>query len=81
MDLLSEHMVAAALAGVSTRNYQHAALEQVGDVAARSTAKSTVSARFVAATRARLEEFRTRDPSGRRWWSCTSMASSSPARP
>ena len=34
-----------------------------------------------AATRARLEEFRTRDPSGRRWWSCTSMASSSPARP
>ena len=33
-----------------------AALEQVGDVAARSTAKSTVSARFVAATRARLDE-------------------------
>lgn len=67
VDVLSEHMVAAALAGVSTRNYPHAALEQVGDVAARSTAKSTVSARFVAATRARLEELRNRDLSGRRW--------------
>ncbi|MEZ5232072.1 MAG: IS256 family transposase [Acidimicrobiales bacterium] len=67
VDLLSEHMVAAALAGVSTRHYQHAALEQVGDVAARSTAKSTVSARFVAATRARLDELRNRDLSGRRW--------------
>ncbi|MFN0091461.1 MAG: transposase [Acidimicrobiales bacterium] len=67
VDLLSEHMVAAALAGVSTRSYQHAALEQVGDIAARSTAKSTVSARFVAATRARLEELRNRDLGGRRW--------------
>ena len=67
VDLLSEHMVAAALAGVSTRNYQRAALEQVGEVAARSTAKSTVSARFVAATRARLDELRNRDLSGRRW--------------
>ncbi|MGD9755387.1 MAG: hypothetical protein AB7W59_30715 [Acidimicrobiia bacterium] len=54
VDLLSEHMVAAALAGVSTRNYHHAALEQIGDVAARSTAKSTVSARFVAAEVAQL---------------------------
>ncbi|MFN0090911.1 MAG: transposase [Acidimicrobiales bacterium] len=67
VDLLSEHMVAAALAGVSTRNYQRAALEQVGEIAARSTAKSTVSARFVAATRARLDELRDRDLSGRRW--------------
>jgi len=67
VDLLSEHMVAAALAGVSTRNYQHAALEQIGEVAARSTAKSTVSARFVTATRARLDELRNRDLSGRRW--------------
>jgi putative transposase len=67
VDLLSEHMVAAALAGVSTRNYQHTALEAVGDVAARSTAKSTVSARFVAATRARLDELRNRDLSDRRW--------------
>lgn len=60
-------MVAAALAGVFTRNYQHAALKQVGELAARSTGKSTVSARFVAATRARLEELRNRDLSGRRW--------------
>jgi putative transposase len=67
VDLLSEHMVAAALAGVSTRNYQLAALEAVGDLAARSTAKSTVSARFVAATRARLDEIRNCDLSGRRW--------------
>ena len=44
-----------------------AALEQVGDVAARSTAKSTVSARFVAATRARLDELRDRSLAGRRW--------------
>src|SRR6187455_143081 len=64
VDLLSEHMVAAALAGVSTRSYPHAALEAVGDVAARSTAKSTVSAKFVAATRARLDELRNRDLSG-----------------
>ena len=42
VDLLSEHI--AALAGVSTRNYQHAALEAVGEVAARLIRKSTVSA-------------------------------------
>src|SRR5215213_7860677 len=67
VDQLSEHMVAAALAGVSTRNYPHAALEAVGELAARSTRKSTVSARFVAATRARLDELRERDLSDRRW--------------
>jgi transposase-like protein len=67
VDLLSEHMVAAALAGVSPRNHRHVALEAVGDIAARSTAKSTVSARFVAATRARLDELRNRDLGGRRW--------------
>src|SRR3954452_16318604 len=55
VDLLSEHMVAAVLAGVSTRTYPHA-LEAVGDVAARPTGKSTVSARFVAATRVRFDE-------------------------
>lgn len=70
VDLLSEHMVAAALAGVSTRNYQHAALEQIGDIATRSTAKSTVSARFVAATRAWLDELRNRDLSVHRWLEC-----------
>jgi putative transposase len=67
VDLVSEHMVAAVLAGVSNRNYQHTALEAVGEVAARSTRKSTVSARFVAATRARLDELRNRDLSDRRW--------------
>ena len=67
IDLLSEHMVAAVLAGVSTRTYQEVALEQVGDVAARSTGKSTVSARFVTATRARLDELRERTLTGRRW--------------
>ncbi len=66
-DLLSEHMVAAMLAGVSTRAYRQAALEHVGDVASRSTAKSTVSARFVAATRARLDELRERSLTDRRW--------------
>jgi transposase-like protein len=66
-DLLSEHMVAAMLAGVSTRAYRDAALEQVGDVAARSTAKSTVSGRFVTATRARLDELRERSLADRRW--------------
>lgn len=67
VDLLSEHMVAAVLAGVSTRAYSEAALEQVGDVASRSTTKSTVSARFVTATRARLDELRERSLAGRRW--------------
>ena len=66
-DLLSEHMVAAMLAGVSTRVYREAALEQVGDVAARSTTKSTVSGRFVTATRARLDELRERSLADRRW--------------
>src|SRR4051794_29344424 len=67
VDLLSEHMVAAVLAGVSTRAYSEVALEQVGDVAGRSTTKSTVSARFVTATRARLDELRERTLAGRRW--------------
>jgi putative transposase len=66
-DLLSEHMVAAMLGGVSTRNYAGVALEQVGDVASGSTTKSTVSARFVGATRARLDELRERSLAGRRW--------------
>jgi putative transposase len=67
VDLLSEHMVAAVLAGVSTRTYNEVALEPLGDVAARSTTKSTVSARFVAATRARLDELRERSLADRRW--------------
>jgi transposase-like protein len=66
-ELLSEHMVAAMLAGVSCRDYQHVALEDVGDVDQSATRKSAVSARFVAATGERLAELRGRDLSGDRW--------------
>lgn len=66
-ELLSEHMVAAMLAGVSCRDYRHVALEDVGDVDQSATGKSAVSARFVAATRERLGELRGRDLSEQRW--------------
>ena len=69
VDLLTEHTLAAMLAGVSTRRYP-AALEPVGaevTAQARSTSRSSVSRRFVAATAARLTEFRSRDLSDRRW--------------
>jgi putative transposase len=66
-ELLSEHMVAAMLAGVSCRDYEHVALEDVGDVDQSATGKSAVSARFVAATGERLAELRGRDLSGERW--------------
>ncbi|MGE4164014.1 MAG: hypothetical protein AB7G23_19990 [Vicinamibacterales bacterium] len=41
--LLSEHMVAAALAGVSTRNYPHAALERSTSARGASDAEAVVS--------------------------------------
>jgi putative transposase len=66
-DLMSEHMVAAMLAGVSCRQYQQVALEPVGELAASGVGRSSVSARFVTATAARLVELRGRDLSGRRW--------------
>jgi len=66
-ELLSEHMVAAMLAGVSCRDYQHVALEDIGDVEQSATGKSAVSARFVAATGERLAELRGRDLSEQRW--------------
>ena len=66
-ELLSEHMVAAMLAGVSCRDYAHVALEPVGDVDQSATGKSAVSARFVAATGERLAELRGRDLSGEPW--------------
>lgn len=72
VDLLSDHMVAAMLAGLSTRRYP-AALEPVGaDVAAGAsgTSQSSVSRRFVNATAARLAQFRDRDLSGQRWLIC-----------
>lgn len=62
VDLLANHTVATMLAGLSTRNYE-VGLEPVGeDVAeqATSTARSSVSRRFVAATAERLAEFRAR---------------------
>jgi len=69
IDLLSEHTVAAMLAGLSTRSYS-AGLEPVGETVeaeARSTSSSAVSRRFVTATAARLSEFRSRDLSAHRF--------------
>jgi putative transposase len=66
-ELLSEHMVAAMLAGVSCRNYAGVALEDVGELDATGVGRSAVSARFVAATRERLGELRSRDLTGTRW--------------
>lgn len=69
IDLLTEHTVAAMLAGVSTRRYP-VALEPVGvgvETKATSSSRSAVSRRFVAATTARLAEFRSRDLSGERY--------------
>jgi putative transposase len=69
LDLLTEHTVAAMLAGLSTRDYA-AGLEPVGaevQAGAGSTSSSAVSRRFVAATAGRLAEFRSRDLSGQRF--------------
>jgi hypothetical protein len=69
LDLLTEHTVAAMLAGLSTRRYP-VGLEPVGskvEADARSTSRSAVSSRFVAATGARLNAFRSRDLSGQRF--------------
>jgi putative transposase len=66
-DLLSEHMVAAMLAGVSCRDYERVALEPVGELTATGVGRSSVSARFVTATAERLAGLRGRDLSGRRW--------------
>lgn len=69
LDLLTEHTVAAMLAGLSTRRYP-VGLEPVGskvDADARSTSRSAVLRRFVAATGARLNAFRSRDLAGQRF--------------
>ena len=68
-DLLDRHTLVSMLAGVSTRAYQ-TALEPVGPTvedAETSTSKSAVSRRFVEATRARLDAFRSRNLGDRRW--------------
>ena len=72
IDLLTDHTVAAMLAGLSTRRYP-VALEPVGagtEAVASSTSKSSVSRRFVAATAERLGQFRARDLSAQRWLVC-----------
>jgi putative transposase len=65
-DLLAEHMVGAMLAKLSTRRYG-AALEPVGDLPAKGTSKSTVSAKFVAATAERLAGLNRRPLDDERW--------------
>lgn len=68
-ELLDRHTLISMLAGVSTRNYD-TLLEPAGravDDASSATSKSAVSRRFVEATRARLEEFRSRPLSERRF--------------
>jgi putative transposase len=64
-DLLNEHTVASMLAGVSTRDYA-GLLEPVG-VEGDATSKSAVSRRFVKATKAGLDQFRSRRLDDRRW--------------
>ncbi len=59
-DLLTEAALARMLAGISTRQYERT-LEPVGDVRSRGTGRSAVSARFVAATAAKLAQLRSRD--------------------
>ena len=66
-ELLTEHMVAAMLAGVSTRNYATVALEDVGELDTSGVSRSTVSRQFVTATAERLAGLRSRDLSDRRW--------------
>lgn len=62
-DALDAHTVAAMLAGLSTRTYA-GVLEPVG-TGGSSTSRSAVSRRFVSATRAGLDAFRSRRRSRR----------------
>lgn len=69
VDLLTEHMVVAMLAGVSGRHYA-ATLEPVGvavEASSSGTSQSSVSRRFITATAERLAEFRTRPLDEARW--------------
>lgn len=69
VDLLADHMVASMLAGVSGRRYTRA-LEPVGEqveASASGVSQSSVSRRFICATKERLTEFRTRPLDDRRW--------------
>ncbi len=69
VDLLGEHMVASLLAGLSGRRYRQV-LEPVGEAVAREASgvsQSSVSRRFVSATRERLAAFRSRPLDDQRW--------------
>lgn len=69
VDLLADHMVASMLAGLSGRHYEQA-LEPVGDTVeatASGTSQSSVSRRFITATKERLSEFRSRPLDDERW--------------
>lgn len=60
-DLLTEAALARMLVGISTRQYGRG-LEPVGsDVGSRGVSRSAVSRRFIAATRAKLDQLRARD--------------------
>jgi putative transposase len=72
VDLLADHMVASMLAGLSGRRYE-GALEPVGEqveASSSGTSQSSVSRRFIAATKERLEEFRSRPLDDQRWLVC-----------
>jgi transposase-like protein len=69
VDLLSDRMVAAMLAGLSGRRYERA-LEPVGEQVERSASgvsQSSVSRRFITATAERLAAFRSRPLEDERW--------------
>ena len=72
VDLLADHMVAAMLAGLSTRRYP-AGLEPVGEAVeevSSGTSRSSVNRRFCAMTAERLAEFRTQPLDDQRWLIC-----------
>ncbi len=72
LDLLADHTVECAMAGLSGRRYE-AALEPMGpeiEKAASGTKQSSVSRRFVTVTAERLAEFRTRPLDEQRWLIC-----------
>jgi len=58
-DPLTRRAVQAAVVGVATRQYA-SLLEPIGGVPTRGTSKSAVSRRFIAATAAQVERWRTR---------------------
>jgi len=79
-DILGRMALERMLAKLSTRRYQ-AGLEPVGtavQAVTRSTSRSAVSRRFVAATETALSEMMAADLSGLTWWRSWSTAYTSP---